>query len=68
MLFARLEPFPFDLGDFVSFLIPYERDWSVGIAAAGIAGDLDDNRIFHYEISVNFLCFFGGGKVVQTPC
>jgi len=41
MLFARLKPLAFDIGDFVSFLIPHKREWSVGIAAAGVAGDKD---------------------------
>jgi hypothetical protein len=41
MLLARLKPFAFDPGDFVSFFIPYEGYWTVGIAVAGVAGDLD---------------------------
>ena len=41
MLLARLKPFAFDLGDFVSFMVPYKRCRPVGVAAAGIAGDLD---------------------------
>ena len=39
MLFARLEPLPFDLGDFVAFVVPYKRSRSVGVVVAGMAGD-----------------------------
>ena len=48
MLFARLKPLALDAVDIVSCAVPRERCRAVGIAVAGMAGDLDWDRNYLY--------------------